>query len=257
MGLNKQLIRSRFASHFQRYDKHALVQRAMAARLAAMIKRARRGLPVRRGVELGIGTGFLSRHLLGAWPHAEWTLNDLAPEAAEWVGHFLQTGAARFLPGDAERLPFPPGQDLLASASAMQWFDDLPAFFSRAREALLPGGLLALGTFAPGNMREVREIAGTGLDYPAPEVLTRQLEDAEFEVLEMLRRKVSLIFPDAMALLCHLRETGVNALSPSIWTPRRLRSFCERYESVHHAPRGGVTLTYEPLLLTARRKSLP
>lgn len=256
MDIDKQLIRRRFARRFASYHERAVVQKEMARRLASMIRRRKTASSVCRGLEIGVGTGFLSARLLASYPDAAWYFNDLAPEAFGWVARYAGQKNAVFLAGDAESLVLPDNLDLLASASAIQWFEDIPAFFTKARAVLRPGGLLALGTFGPGNMCELNHVSGGGLGYPAPELLTQWLRHAGFCDRRIDAWEQNLVFPNASAVLRHIRETGVNAVSAPVWTPRRLRRLCDDYEHLFsHASGEGVTLTYRPLLLTAVRKS--
>lgn len=253
MSLDKQLIRSRFAKHFAGYHENAVVQKGMAEQLADMIEEAAAADPVGRGLEVGVGTGFLSARLLAAYPAATWFFNDLAPEAFGWVQAAAPSGSKlSFVAGDAETVPFPGELDLLASASAMQWFDDARAFIEKARNAIRPGGLLALGTFGPDNMRELRELTGRGLHYRTLPELGSLLESAGWSLLSTREWREHLVFPDAIALLKHVRETGVNAIAPGFRTPRQMKLFCETYTHRFGWESEGVVLTYHPILVVGR-----
>lgn len=254
MNLDKQLIRSRFAKHFAGYHENAVVQKGMAEQLADMIEEAAATSPVGRGLEVGVGTGFLSARLLAAYPGATWFFNDLAPEAFGWVQAAAPSGSnLSFVTGDAERVPFPGELDLVASASAMQWFDDACGFIEKARNAIKPGGLLALGTFGPDNMSELRELTGRGLHYRTLTELGRLLENGGWSLLSAREWRERLLFPDAIALLKHVRETGVNAVASAFWTPRQMKQFCETYAHRFGREREGVRLTYHPVLVVGRK----
>ncbi len=252
MNIDKQLIRQRFAKQFASYHEKAVVQREMARRLANMIGDAQSEHATRRGLEIGIGTGFLSARLLELYPGAHWYLNDLAPEAFAWVRPRETAANVSFLEGDAESVPFPGELDLIASASALQWFVDPASFFAKARAALRPEGLLALGAFAPGNMAEIQSLTGMGLPYPPTERLRSRLEEKGFQILAVDEWTQRLFFPNAAAVARHIRETGVNAVAPAVWTPRRWRRFHEDYERRFSDPSGRFPLTYRPVLLLAR-----
>lgn len=253
MNIDKQLVERRFSKRFATYHRLAVVQKEMALRLSTAIAHRRADADILRGLEIGIGTGFLSTRLLEQYPTATWYFNDLVAQAFDWVSRQADQKHVAFLPGDAERIAFPEKLDLLASASAMQWFEDIPAFLSKASTALNPGGLLALGTFAPGNLDEVNRAAGSGLEYPSVDCLKQWLLATGFRGIHIECWEHALLFPNAAGVLRHLRDTGVNAVTSSIWTPRRLRCFCDNYERQFRRPNGNVTLTYKPLLLTAVR----
>lgn len=141
---NKERVGNSFARHYSQYEQAAIVQRDMAARLHAAIVNHTQGCIIHRALEIGIGTGFLTKLLTASFPSADWWFNDLTPAAFDWIPAGLQQ--ATTMPGDAEALSYPAQLDLLASASALQWFDNLPAFFSKSWQVLNPGGILAIAT---------------------------------------------------------------------------------------------------------------
>jgi malonyl-CoA O-methyltransferase len=59
-------------------------------------------------------------------------------------------------------------------------------------------------------------------------------------------------FPDALALLKHLRDTGVNGAASQNWTARDLKDFETRYRQRFGTPRG-LPLTYDPVWVIAQK----
>lgn len=251
---DKQRIGRSFARHFAQYDKSAVVQSDMAARLDAAVERylPPQARPVRRALEIGIGTGFLTRRLTARFPKAEWWFNDLTPAAFDWIPAGLRHATP--LEGDAEALPYPESLNLLASASALQWFDDLPAFFGKAHSVLAPGGLLAIATFGRQNLHELSALTGgSPLRYPTRAELCRMAEEKGFSLLHSEEWRHTLPFDTARDILAHLRATGVNGQSTGkISTPAALRSFHEAYARTFATPEGKLPLTYHPILLLAQ-----
>src|SRR3546814_12624952 len=75
-------IRQAFGTAALGYEDSAGVQRIAAETLAKLA--AQRRLPlVPRILEIGCGTGLLTRHIRTQWPEAELTVTDLAPEMVE------------------------------------------------------------------------------------------------------------------------------------------------------------------------------
>lgn len=254
MRSDKQRIGRSFARHFAQYDKAAVVQSDMAARLdAALEKHTPPHAPrVRRALEIGIGTGFLTRRLTSRFPEAEWWFNDLTPAAFDWIPAGLRHATP--LEGDAEALPYPEGLDLLASASALQWFDDLPAFFRKARTVLTPGGLLALATFGQQNLHELAALTGSSpLRYPTCTEFCQLAEGEGFTLLHRDEWRHTLHFDTARDVLAHLRATGVNGQATGkISTPAALRTFQRAYADAFATLEGKLPLTYHPILLLAQ-----
>ncbi len=251
---DKELIRERFAAGFERYDTLALVQQEICDELAGAVMRH---VPrtVARALEVGAGTGFLTRRLVEYFPRTAWVFNDLAPASREYVGRYTGGVEAQYLWGDAETAEFPPELDLLVSASTVQWFDDLPRFLGKSFAALRRGGFLALSTFGPDNFSQIRALTGEGLCYYAPDALSALVRRAGFTLLWQRACCRTLWFSSPVEVLRHIRETGVNATVRRSWTPRRLREFCEEYgERFASSDRDGrVPLTYHPVLLVARK----
>lgn len=237
-------IAAGFARHLASYDTAATAQAQIADRLAARI--APRIAPAARMLELGHGTGFLTRQLARLDPGEVW-LNDLvAPlPALRWP----DATRVQALPGDAAALRFPPGLDLIASASMLQWLADPAALLHRAARALRPGGLLAVSSFGPGNFPE---LAGLGLPPGAPSYhdaagLCAALPEG-MQVLAAWDESIPLVFPDARALMAHLRATGVNGLRAGHLSAPGLRDLMRQMNRA-----GPTTLTYRPSYCMARK----
>lgn len=244
MDLETARIARSFARGMASYDGAAVAQARIAARLFASWRQAAAGQHVARLLEAGHGSGHLTRHLarLGA---GMW-LNDLAAPA-------LPDVAARYLPGDIATVALPGGMDLVASASMIQWVAEPGRVIARLAGAAAPGGWLAISGFAPGHFAELRAL---GSRAAAPSCLSGAAMAAHLPEGWMLHgagewREV-LHFPDARALLRHLRETGVNARAGQFRSSGALRDFMTRYEQEYSGPRG-LPLTYVASWLLARR----
>ena len=251
---DKELIRQRFAAGFERYDTLALVQQQICDELADAVAHRVSG-DLAYALEVGAGTGFLTRRLVERFPQTRWMFNDLVPASREYVGRYTARVEVEYLWGDAETVEFPAGLDLIASASTVQWFDDLPRFLEKCFAALRPGGFLALSTFGPRNFIEIKKLTGECLSYYSPDELSALVGRKGFTPLWQNAYCRTLWFSSPVEVLRHIRATGVNATGRWSWTPRRLLEFSGRYnERFADADRGGeVPLTYHPVLLIARK----
>lgn len=250
MDEDKQRIRAAFSRHYERYEQTAVVQRDAARRLADALAQTAPDLEVRRALEIGIGTGFLTRLLVARYPQAQWWFNDLSPAALDWLPPGLECTP---LPGDAEQVPYPGRLDLVASASVLQWFRDLPTFFDKAHAVLRHGGILAVSAFAEGNLKELKAFSASVLSCPSLGRLCDITHAAGLEVLHAETWEHTLFFPNAAALLRHLRGTGVNGASAAaIRTPAQLQCFEDDY-AARFGTLHGLPLTYRPLMLIATR----
>ncbi|WP_395371542.1 dethiobiotin synthase [Komagataeibacter diospyri] len=174
----KDSIAARFGAA-QGYEQAARVQRIAARELARRIATHHApGSAPARILEIGCGTGFLTRALRRLFPDAHITATDIAPAMLDRV--------AQRMPGD-DRLslhrmdadtpdvagPF----DLICSSMAMQWFSDRARTLHLLADLLIPGGQMAMATLCAGSFRQWRDAyARTGImcptpDYPAIEQL--------------------------------------------------------------------------------------
>ncbi len=244
MPHDKELIERRFSRRLNTYDTLASVQRAVAGKLAGLIRQYAPG-DSRCGFEIGSGTGFLTRHLAEDFPAVAWTANDIVAGS-----HGFLPPQVEFVHGDGEGIRLGKRIDIIASASAVQWFDDLPGFILRSRTALSAGGLLALSTFGPGNFKEIRRSTGQGLEYTTLAEIERNFENAGLEVLLSTEWLQEEEFASPLDVLRHLRDTGVNAAAPERWTPARLRRFENEYPRTSD---GRTVLTFQPQIIIGRK----
>jgi len=250
---------ARVARAFRRglgsYHDAASAQARIAADLSALLAKHLDGAPVAHLFEFGAGTGHLTDALLRDVSVDHLTLNDLVAEAE--AGLQSRLGAhgrsATFLPGRIEDLDLPQGLDLIAGASVVQWICDLPSLLQRFATALRPGGWLALSGFGHAHFHE---LVALGSDAAAPNYMDHhdwpQVLPDGLHLTELRQAPITLRFDSPRAVLRHLRETGVNGQSRGGWSRSRLRRFEDAYRA-QFPHQGGVRLTYDPVLVLARR----
>ena len=158
--LDQARVQRSFRRGLETYHRHAVAQARIAQDLAAMLAGAGAPRKLEAVLEFGCGTGLLTEALLGRFGIAGLTLNDLVAEAAPGL-QARTAGQARFLAGPIEQLPLPDGLDLIASASTVQWVEDIPALMARLAASLRPGGWLALSGFGRGHFPELAAL-GSG-----------------------------------------------------------------------------------------------
>lgn len=146
-AVRKDRIGAAFGAAADGYERHAGVQRTAAIALADLAGLL--ALPPRpRILEIGCGTGLLTREIQARWPDADLLVTDLSPAM---VGKAAEGGmvAGTFLPMDGER-PWFEGAwfDLILSSLTFQWFDDLGEAIGRQVALLRPGGSLLFSTMA-------------------------------------------------------------------------------------------------------------
>ena len=243
------------ASAFDRaegYEAAAMTQAIVAARLAATIT-GQDLPPAPRILEIGCGTGLLTRALRETFPTSPLVVTDIAPAMVARCRAGMAGETPRFLVMDAERPCLRPGFDLVASSLAAQWFEDLTGTVRKLSGLLAPHGLLAVTTLAAGTFREwAKAHAGEGLApatpaYPSRDglaALTCEGCDVAVSIAP-----VTEAHADGRAFLRSLREIG--AATPGAdrsLSPGALRRVLRRFDA------GGARVTYEIATLLIRRR---
>ena len=244
-------VRRRFSAASASYDAEAQAQRQIASRLWALA--APHIVPAAAILEIGAGTGLLTQHILSAQPKSL-TVNDLYTSPQVQALAQQEPGVLSVREGNAETLDFCGPYDAICSASTVQWFADIKGFFHRCARYLPKGGLLAFSSFLPGNLHEVAELTGVGLDYADAADLQNYLEQ-EFELVAMEQGKITLHFASPHDVLLHLRNTGVTGIRSVGWNKRRYLEFVDGYIT-RYSTGQGVRLTYRPVFVVALRKRL-
>lgn len=109
-------------------------------------------MPLENVLELGCGSGMLSALLQKQISANYWLFNDLCDVRSRLAEKLPQS--FDFYCGDAENFPFQRQFDLIASASAVQWFHQPDAFIAHCKTGLKTNGLLAVATFGKDNLKK-------------------------------------------------------------------------------------------------------
>lgn len=245
-------IHNSFTRALSSYDKQADAQHRISQKLAALLP-LYMDTHFRRALEIGCGTGGLTRSLKSCCTIDEWVVNDLCNACEDNINRLFPGTSPVFIPGDAEQLSFPGKFDLIASASAFQWMKQPDIFLHKLADLLQPGGILLFSTFAPDNLLEIIELTGKGLIYPSAEKLSEWIT-ADFKLIHLKEEVITLTFPTPSDVLRHLKQTGVTATSGGIWTRGMLEDFCIRYTELFRTNNNEVALTYRPLYIVAVKK---
>lgn len=236
----------RFARSSSSYNDHAVAQREIARRLAELTADKFCGDSVKNVLELGCGSGELSRALSDLLHIVSATFVDLYS-----CGHFGVADSENYLTGDAELLveEMQSGSfDLICSSSAIQWFSDTARFLRNCQRLISEDGLVALSTFAEGNLSELDSLRDSSIGYLSKDKLY-EIAKSLFEDVEIETDEIKLAFVSPSELMRHLRLTGVTASATKSMSPAELRDF------MRHLPAddsGHYTLTFRPVYILAR-----
>lgn len=250
VSINKTLVAQRFAKAGRSYLQHAVVQQQISQQLFAdMQDYCPQVLP--KVLEIGCGSGNLTRLFLQYFQVEQLFLNDLYGDIEQHFTHFNQLN---WLIGDIEQLVLPKHLDAVISSSALQWMVDLPALLQRIYHALKLNAYFCFSTFGENNLIEIKQLTGQGLNYYSAQSLQQQLEESGFEILLIQQEQKCLYFDHPKSVLQHLKATGVTATAKSHrWTKQSLQQFYLNYEKFKDEQ--GYRLTYHPIYVTAQKIS--
>jgi malonyl-CoA O-methyltransferase len=189
------LVAGNFGARAETYEQHADLQRCIADRLALLLP----SLESPRVLELGCGTGLLSRHLLARYLNGSFLFTDVAQAMLEQcrlnVGREGR-GRARFalMDGNAPGLG---GRsfDLIATSMALHWLSDPLQSLQLLRSRLRPDGLLIFAALGPESFVEWRSVLDdenmpSGVIRPValPGIIAEERTLIDASTLSFLRR---------------------------------------------------------------------
>lgn len=159
--INKSQVRKNFGQNAATYDQYAVVQQEMAQDLLARMKAT--GQSFRNILEIGCGTGLLTKLIAVEYPEALITATDIAPEMLNVAQKKLADYSnIEYLVADGENLLTDANTyfnnrsfDLIISNAVFQWFTDYAAVFVQYYTLLVPSGYLMFSTLGSGTFKEL------------------------------------------------------------------------------------------------------
>lgn len=264
MSIEKGRLGRNFGRQAVQYERHARVQRTMAAQLASRLQALTR--PPARILEIGCGTGYLTRQLREIFPEARIIALDLAlatiQEAKRQLGFSPRLA---WLVADGEQ-PLRGRFDLITSNSVFQWFNQPAQTCRRYWEQLNPGGSLVFATLGPATFQELalslervtqklsvsinplipaRGFAGVA-DWQ------RFLFQAGFALATVEQQPVVEAYPTVMNFLKAIQGMGATRPRPAFLSRRLLTEMIAHYEAAYRV-NGVIPVTYEIIWAQAHK----
>lgn len=254
------MIKQRFSAAAPTYDRHARPQLALAQSLVALLPELCPG----QILELGSGTGQLTRLLAERFPEALIDAVDVADKMVEYSrAAFSRWPQIRWMVGDAQTFCGETLYPLAVSSSALHWVHDLRAACRNIFACLEPGGTFALGMMLQGTLRELhglrREIAPGKTPpstLPTCDETWACLQAAGFHLERRVHREEQIIYDDAESFLRAIHEQGVTGGRVSAGSAPLNRTELSRlladYQDQFSSDQG-VYATYESVLFLLTR----
>ena len=249
----KEHIRQRFSRAALSYDQYAHAQRQAADWLLESISNEPTTI-----LEIGCGTGSLTKLLADRFPEAQITALDFADtmvkQARAKVGK-QEHVAFHCIDGESFIATTDTRYDLVISNATLQWFADLPGTFKNLAHLLTEEGRVVLSLFGPGSFQELatamREIVDPDIRLPAESFCTAgQLEawsQSNFTEVELVTQVIQRQYDTFFDILDHIKKTGTGGYHEKV--PLLSRSVLKELGQ-WFAERGGYAVSYEIFLLS-------
>ena len=245
MQINTRSIKSRFEKSMTKYDENAIVQTQTAKELVFELSKLGKNFDTI--IELGCGTGLLTKQIKENMTFSAYYANDLVEKSKNYISEIIPS--AIFITGNAQKIKVPRKADLLVSNAMFQWFSRVSDIADCTAKMLNKGGILAFSTFGKDNFREIKETGKISLEYASAEDLTSELSK-KYEILYIDEYTKTLNFNNPLEILTHMKNTGVNSLSAKTWSIKDIKTFCEKYLEKYKT----VQLSYNPIIIIAKLK---
>ena len=244
MQVNPKSVKSHFFFFMDKYDENATVQKFLAEILAAETTKLSNSYG--KILELGCGTGLLTKEIVKKIHFESYTANDLSEKSKKYLDKILKNYT--FIKGNASKIQAGRTYNLIISNAMFQWFSNPEPIFENYAKILNSDGILAFTTFSPENFPELNAITGLSLDYKSNDELKKILQKS-YKILKIETFKQVLEFSTPLQLLYHLKNTGVNSLGDKKWDFSDVKNFCRKYQEKFSK----TTLTYTPILVIAQK----
>jgi len=167
---SKKAVSDSFSKFSSTYDEYAEAQAKAASLLAAFIKDNIGKLPCGPVLEIGCGTGFVSREIIPLFPGSFFLITDISAKMAETcrdhlVNCKIDCSDIVFAAYDGESR-WPENRfSMIFSGFTFQWFTNPEESLADLFRALKPGGVIAFSFQSEGSFPEWKE-ACRMLDIP-------------------------------------------------------------------------------------------
>jgi len=256
-------LRQYFSRSTRRYHEHARLQRRIAAELAEWLPRSDEPLSI---LELGCGSGFLTRQIVERFPQAAIDAIDISAEMIELARQRLPAANVRWQVADMNRWESPLRYDLIASSTALHWGDPLQDLVMQVRRQLRPGGRLAAAVMSAGTLTELHELRRQIAPHKKPlRQLPREadlldwVDGAGLTLVKATTETTRQVYTSALELVRSLRQTGFTGGpfsqgSGGGLVRSELEALIELYQQRYGDPSGKVFATYRVTFVEAQKK---
>lgn len=200
MIVKKDAIKSSFSRAATTYNKNATVQASVARELAQML--ANIATHTDNILEIGTGSGLLTKELATLYPSSALTLVDITDIENSLPGEHVKADGEVWIKTQKDN-----SYSAVTAASTIQWFNSPDGFLNEALRVIAPGGIVAVSVYGIRTFEEIK-----GLKHPSrlftKDGLIKCVPKQAKNVI--IKENISqLHFDSPKDLLRHFRLTGV------------------------------------------------
>lgn len=227
------------------YDQNADFQRKTSDRLFHSLCSIK-PVKIKRILEIGCGTGYLTEKLRHRFPEASIEALDLSEEMVKKVNSKKLDKVIAIL-ANAEDFIATHKYDLIVSNLAFQWFNDQSGTINKLTDSLTKNGSLLINTLVEGTYEKfIAAFTENSLPYPGLEYISKhELQETLTQTAIINKYLIKENFPNTRTFLKKLHAIGAHK-SKSLST-KDLRRVIKTHDSFFT---GEIQVEYQVLELT-------
>jgi malonyl-CoA O-methyltransferase len=252
ISINKELLANRFSTASDLYEDATPIQSKMAQNLFNEVLRLTFGKNIRNILELGCGSGRLTKKLVKEFPRSKITAIDIAPNMVDLAK--TKSPTVNFIIGDIEKVVFDFEEkfDLIISNATIQWFENKQKTMQQINNLLEQSGVLAIATFGDKTFYELsKSFAESYLKHDLevrshvvkmPSVATWKTIFSNEKVSEEIFTQT---FPSVREFLKSIQSAGaVNSAKENSTIPKKVLLDMMKYYAENFTDENEVLATY-------------
>lgn len=269
----KTTVGQRFDKKASSYDQYALVQKEMAWHLHNLALEAKGDTTsIERLLEIGCGTGGLTRLMRKSFPCADYRALDLAQGMIDLARTRITADgmACEFIHADVEEWVWQQEEssaDLIISGACFQWLSRPAETLQGLFRLLRPASSLLFSTFGPRTFTELhdsfahahvalgQEEIRHGLTFHSADQWKSMLSNAGFTSVTVETEQVVPTYPDVLSFLQAVKAVGANssqAQARGLGSRKLLAEMMRYYENTYGCGQG-IPVTYDLMYICGRR----